>query len=94
MGDKRSCIRRNVGRRVNVLLGLAMAMLAVEARAQLGCGEFVSFESGVPADWTSLDFDGTGVIWVTTSDPACLLPSGTGGDGAAACIDALSLIHI
>ncbi len=51
-------------------------------------GAPVSFESGVPVDWTVVDnTGGAGIVWVTTDDPACGIGNLTNGSGVAACAD-------
>lgn len=48
----------------------------------------VDFESGIPDDWQVVDnTDGTGLVWVTTADPACEIENRTNGSGEAACAD-------
>lgn len=51
-------------------------------------GDLIGFENGIPASWTVIDnTGGTGIIWVTTADPACEIPNRTNGSGEAACAD-------
>lgn len=55
----------------------------------LGCNSgAVEFETGIPVDWTIVDnAGGTGIVWTTTTDPACAIPNRTNGTGEAACAD-------
>lgn len=51
-------------------------------------GAMVDFEDGIPVDWEAIDnLGGSGIIWVTTADPACGIPNRTNGSGEAACAD-------
>lgn len=51
-------------------------------------GAAIQFEEGIPSGWQVVDnTGGTGIVWVTTADPACEIPNRTNGTGEAACAD-------
>ncbi len=61
--------------------------IQVAADETLGCGRgSVTFDDGIPLTFTVNDQTSNGVVWVSTSDPAC--PTGNlAGTGEAACVD-------
>ncbi|MFW9817951.1 MAG: S8 family serine peptidase, partial [Candidatus Thorarchaeota archaeon] len=63
--------------------------LTVEPAEVLVCsGAMIQFEDGIPSGWQVVDnTGGTGIVWVTTADPACEIPNRTNGSGEAACAD-------
>lgn len=63
--------------------------LTVEPPELLLCnGPAIAFEDGIPPGWQVVDnTGGTGIVWVTTADPACEIPNRTNGSGEAACAD-------
>jgi hypothetical protein len=63
--------------------------LTVEPPELLLCnGDMIEFEDGIPSGWQVVDnTGGTGIVWVTTADPACERPNLTNGTGEAACAD-------
>jgi hypothetical protein len=63
--------------------------LTVEPPELLECnGVMIGFEDGIPSGWAVMDnTGGTGIVWVTTDDPACEQPNRTNGTGEAACAD-------
>jgi hypothetical protein len=63
--------------------------LTVEPPELLECnGSAIAFEEGIPSGWQVVDNSGgTGIVWVTTADPACEIPNRTNGSGEAACAD-------
>ncbi|QKK02177.1 MAG: S8 family serine peptidase [Pseudomonadota bacterium] len=51
-------------------------------------GAPVTFEDGIPLDWTVVDHTGgDGVVWATTASSNCGIPNNTNGSGEAACAD-------
>jgi hypothetical protein len=65
------------------------ALLTVEPPEILECnGDMIEFEDGIPSGWPVIDnTGGSGIVWVTTDDPACEQPNRTNGTGEAACAD-------
>jgi hypothetical protein len=63
--------------------------LTVEPPELLECnGAMIQFEDGIPSGWQVVDnTGGTGIVWVTTADPACGRGNLTNGTGEAACAD-------
>jgi hypothetical protein len=63
--------------------------LTVEPPELLECnGAMIQFEDGIPLGWQVVDnTGGTGIVWVTTADPACERGNLTNGTGGAACAD-------
>ena len=47
-------------------------------------GIAVDFEDGIPTDWTVVNNSPGGIVWTTTTDPACEIPNRTNGSGEAA----------
>jgi hypothetical protein len=73
---------------VLVLIACAVGAAPVWGQSLTCNGLAVDFETGIPADWTVVDnTGGTGIVWVTTADPACGIPNLTNGSGEAACAD-------
>jgi hypothetical protein len=80
------CVNSNDS--LNPLVQVPVA-LTVEAGELLECnGAMIEFEAGIPAGWQVIDnTGGTGIVWVTTDDPACEVGNLTNGSGEAACAD-------
>jgi hypothetical protein len=64
-------------------------VLTVEPPELLECnGAMIQFEEGIPPGWQVVDnTGGTGIVWTTTADPACIRDNMTNGTGEAACAD-------
>lgn len=71
----------------------ALAQPAAPLAGSLSCnGGAITFESGLPADWSVVDASsgGAGIDWVTTADGPCPGGNLTNGSGLAACASSLT----
>ncbi|HSF80859.1 MAG TPA: S8 family serine peptidase, partial [Anaerolineales bacterium] len=80
------CVTSDDG--TNPLVQVPVTLTVLPPELLVCNGAMIQFEQGIPPGWNVVDnTGGTGIVWVTTADPACEIPNRTNGTGEAACAD-------